>query len=103
MVAHAGNSCENSFASGIWTNKNSQISQNVDPKNEISNLIDKLPEGTIDAVVQGNRNSFAHNYYKGIPFMGTTHGGYYTNFMYLNFDKDKKLINTSIEGPVSIC
>ena len=35
--------------------------------------------------------------------MGTPNGGYYTNFLYLNFDKEKKLINSLIEGPVPIC
>ena len=33
-------------------------------------LIDSLPEGTIDGVVQGHRHRIAHYYHKGIPFMG---------------------------------
>jgi hypothetical protein len=65
-------------------------------------LIDSLPEGTIDGVVQGHRHNIAHYYHKGIPFIGAT-GGFYTNFMYLKFNRNKKLINTSIEGPVPVC
>lgn len=35
--------------------------------------------------------------------MGTISGGFYTNFMYLKFNRDKKIIDSSIEGPVPIC
>ena len=100
LVTHVGMSCANNFTYGVWNINNSP---NICPNDEISILIDNLPEGTIDAVIQGHRHRIAHYYYKGIPFMGVINGGYYANFMYLKFDRNKKIIDTSIEGPVPVC
>ncbi len=48
-------------------------------------LINSLPEGTIDGVVQGHRHKFSHHFIKGVPVMGTINGGFYFNVMYLKF------------------
>ena len=69
----------------------------------MSNLIDSLPEGTIDGVVQGHRHRPVHNFRKGIPYMGNINGGYYFNVMYLTFDERKKLKESKIEGPIPVC
>lgn len=100
LVSHAGDSCNSDFTYGIRT---SQTSTNACPRDEMTTLIDDLPQGTVDAVVQGHRHRIAHHYYKGIPYMGTINGGYYLNFMYLTFNYKKQLINSSIEGPVPVC
>jgi hypothetical protein len=50
---------------------------------EISLLLKGLPPGTIDAVLQGHRHKFSHQFIKGIPIMGTINGGYYFNILYL--------------------
>ena len=68
----------------------------------MSKLINDLPEGTIDGVVQGHRHKFSHHFIKGVPVMGTNNGGYYFNVLYLNFFQ-KKIYYKLIEGPVPVC
>jgi len=62
-----------------------------------------LPAGTIDAVVQGGTNSFAHHFINGIPYMSSTNGDSYFNVLYLAFNKEKKIVNRVIEGPIPVC
>jgi 2',3'-cyclic-nucleotide 2'-phosphodiesterase (5'-nucleotidase family) len=47
--------------------------------------LDELPEGMINAVVQGHRHTQSHYFYKGVPIIGTTNGGYYLNTVKLRF------------------
>lgn len=68
----------------------------------MSKLINSLPNGTIDAVVQGHRHKFSHHFIKGIPVIGTNNGGVYFNVLYLNFYK-KELYYKLIEGPIPVC
>lgn len=66
-------------------------------------MVKSLPEGTIDGVVQGHRHRIAHHFINGIPYMGTINGGYYFNALYLKFNDDGKVIDSSIEGPIPVC
>lgn len=69
---------------------------------QATQLIDSLPAGTIDGLLQGHRHKFAHHFRKGIPYSGTINGGYYFNVLYLKFNK-KVLIQKMIEGPIPVC
>lgn len=62
----------------------------------MTKLIDSLPKGTINGVVQGHRHKMAHHYRKDIPYIGTINGGYYINVMYFTFDDNKNIIDTKI-------
>ena len=66
-------------------------------------MIESLPKGTIDGIVQGHRHVTAHHYYDNIPYMGSIDGGYYLNVLYLTFNQKKQLTNTFIEGPIPVC
>ena len=66
-------------------------------------MIESLPKGTIDGIVQGHRHAMAHHYYDNIPYMGSIDGGYYLNVLYLTFNQKKQLIDTFIEGPIPVC
>jgi 2',3'-cyclic-nucleotide 2'-phosphodiesterase (5'-nucleotidase family) len=66
-------------------------------------MIDDLPKGTIDGIIQGHRHKIANYYYNGIPYMGATNGGFYLHSMSLKFDSDNKLTDSYIEGPIPIC
>jgi hypothetical protein len=59
-------------------------------------MIESLPKGTIDGIVQGHRHVTAHHYYDHIPYMGSIDGGYYLNVLYLTFNQKKQLIDTYI-------
>lgn len=108
IVSHVGNDCPQNSTYDLRTNETEQPPCQPD---EITALIDSLPEGTIDGVVQGHRHRWVHHWYKSkyhanldIPFMGNINGGYSFNIMYLNFDSaTKKVISSAIEGPVPVC
>ncbi len=108
LVSHAGNRCDNNSNYGIWTVKNQQGTVPCTGNDEIYKLIDELPEGIISAVVQGHRHTFSHYFYKGIPIIGTSAGGYYLNSIRLRFTLER---NTAyllkedfiIEGPIPVC
>ena len=101
IVSHVGNACNADNTYGIWDSTSFQKST-CDEKDEISFLINELPVGTIDGVVQGHRHKFSHHFIKGVPVMGTNNGGYYFNVLYLNFFQ-KKIYYKVIEGPVPVC
>jgi len=62
-VAHVGNDCTVGNKYGKWTVDTKQEECGV--QDEISKLIDSLPDGSVDGVLQGHRHKFAHHFYKG--------------------------------------
>ena len=87
LVGHVGDACVSDAEYGLWTEKNAHGEDC--PEDEISTLIDALPSGTINGIIQGHRHKFAHNFKKGIPSMGVINGGYYFNVLYLTFNAEK--------------
>lgn len=85
IVGHMGNDCNITNIYGKWTADTKQADCGV--HDEATMLIDALPNGTIDGILQGHRHKFAHHFYKGIPYMGSINGGYYFNVLYLKFHK----------------
>lgn len=83
ILSHMGNYCKSDFTNAIRTNETKTDPCEVD---EMSLLLDSLPPGTVDGVVQGHRHRISHHYKNGIPVMGTINGGYYMNVLYLTFD-----------------
>lgn len=95
-----GNDCNADNTYGLWDKYSEQESQCTN--DEITALLDALPVGTIDGVIQGHRHKFSHHFIKGVPVMGTNNGGYYFNVLYLHF-YNKKIYEAEIEGPVPVC
>jgi hypothetical protein len=62
-----------------------------------------LPEGTINGVVQGHRHTISHVFIKNIPVIGNINGGYYFNVIYLTFNANRQIVDSSIEGPIPVC
>lgn len=86
-----------------WDLKNSE---SCGVKGEIVDLINELPEGTVDLVVSGHTHQITHCFIKGVPIVSGTSNGKYVNVVYLSFDeKDYHFLNhnTIIEGPIPIC
>ena len=101
IVSHVGNKCPQNKTYDVRTEKTPQEACFTD---EITNLIDVLPENTIHGIVSGHRHRWVHHYYKGIPFMGSINGGYYFNVLYLNFNSEtKEIVDSAIEGPIPVC
>jgi hypothetical protein len=87
LVTHIGDECPLNLTYGIWTAQTQQNSCQIG--DEMSKLLDSLPNGTVDGVLQGHRHVIAHHFRKGIPYMGSINGGYYFNVMYLTFNDRK--------------
>jgi 2',3'-cyclic-nucleotide 2'-phosphodiesterase (5'-nucleotidase family) len=101
LVSHMGNDCNADYTRGYWEESTFQQST-CSPTDEMSLLLNAIPQGTIDGVVQGHRHKFSHHFINGVPVMGTINGGYYFNIMYLFF-YDKKIYNKAIDGPWPVC
>ncbi len=75
---------------------------------EMFKLLDSLPPGMIDAVVQGHRHTQSHYFYKGVPIIGAINGGFYFNTIRLRFSLEGKKAyildeDLLIEGPIPVC
>jgi 2',3'-cyclic-nucleotide 2'-phosphodiesterase (5'-nucleotidase family) len=71
---------------------------------KLLNSIDE--EGIVDAVLGGHKHENNHHFINKIPIVQNILGGYYSNLVYLTFDKTtKKLIRDKIklEGPLPSC
>ena len=100
IVSHVGNDCNADNTYGVWDRYSEQSSQCS--SDEITALLEALPVGTVDGVIQGHRHKFSHHFIRGVPVMGTNNGGYYFNVLYLHF-YNRKIYEAEIEGPVPVC
>ncbi len=62
VVGHLGNDCNASTVYGKWGVDSKQEDCG---KGEAADLIDALPTGTIDGILQGHVHKFAHHFHKG--------------------------------------
>jgi 5'-nucleotidase len=110
-LTHAGLFCNGNEGSGKVAKTSpikseSDIQTECDEKEEIPQLLKKLPKGTIDAVVSGHTHSLVHHWINGVPVIQSGTRNYYFTTLYLTYDwKDQKVARdlTKIEGPVPIC
>jgi 5'-nucleotidase len=77
-----------------------------DNHDEMVQLLNSLPDGTVDAVVSGHSHQVVHHWIAGVPVIQGGAFGRYFNVIYLTYDwAEKKIIpeQTRIEGPVPVC
>ena len=79
-MSHVGNDCNADNTYGVWKPETYQSSSCL-KDDEISQLLDQIPVGTIDGIIQGHRHKFSHHFIKGVPVMGSINGGYYFNLL----------------------
>jgi 2',3'-cyclic-nucleotide 2'-phosphodiesterase/3'-nucleotidase len=108
LTAHVGMFClkeqEERLTLKLRTNKTPQ--EECNQNSEIVQLINSLDEGVIDAVVGGHVHNVVHHFVKKVPVVQSINGGYYSNVIYLTFNKTSKAILrdlTVIEGPLPVC
>ena len=67
IVGHLGNGCNITNKYGKWTTETDQPDCGAanDEGNEATKLINDLPDGTIDGILQGHKHKFAHHFQKG--------------------------------------
>lgn len=102
VMAHEGNSCPGqSLDMSFWRKTSNQTDC---PDGPMTHILDLLPAGTIDAVVQGHRHETVHTFKNGVPIVGNINGGFYFNIIYLTFNKlSRKVVDSLIEGPIPVC
>ncbi|NDD92495.1 hypothetical protein EBZ37_10460 [bacterium] len=106
VIAHAGLTCERRRPEPGLLRHPGENDGSCEPTDEITEMIDALPQGTIDAVISGHTHTVVHHFVRGIPVVQAGASGQYFNLIYLTWSwKEKRLIasNLAIEGPVPIC
>ncbi len=88
----------------VWSEKTPQ--GDCSDQSELSKLLQKIPDGKIDAIIAGNQHHLVHHWINGIPVLQSGAMGMYYQLLYLSFDpktfKIKKEL-TRIEGPIPVC
>ena len=105
--AHVGLKCDlNHGRFGNTIRKPTDPQGGCDPGDEMTRLIDGLPEGTIDAVVSGHTHTLVHHWIRGIPVVQAGSTGRFLNVIYLTYDLANHRLATDlnrIEGPIPVC
>lgn len=73
---------------------------------EVYQILQSLPQGTVDAVIAGHKHDSTHHWVKGTPIMSNRENGVNANVLYLPFDKRTGQLfkdGIVIEGPLPVC
>lgn len=112
VLAHAGVQCDLDQANGVNSKprgriKGPQDPQTMcDPNSEIAQLLKKIPQGTVDAIVSGHTHTLVNHWIEGVPVIQAGTRLQYYNLMYLTYDfAAKKVVPelARIEGPMPVC
>jgi 5'-nucleotidase len=106
VVAHAGLVCERRRPEPGLLRRPGDIEGACEPHEEIPQMIEALPPGTIDAVVSGHTHQVVHHFVRGVPVIQAGASAQYYNLIYLTWNwKEKRLVDSevAIEGPVPVC
>ncbi|MCY4643261.1 MAG: 5'-nucleotidase C-terminal domain-containing protein [Bacteriovoracales bacterium] len=110
-LLHAGGSCGRHF---MKKHRVSRYEVNFNPKgkgfchseNEVFQIINNMPPGTVNGIVAGYSKSKIANFYKGIPIIQSFSGGRFIGRMELIYDRLEKRIDlkkTKIYQPTKLC
>lgn len=115
LVTHAGVRCQTPpEATGLRLRKATDPQGSCDPHDEIPQLLQQLPVGTLDAVIAGHTHEVVHQFLPQgpretaakVPVIEAGYQGRYANLIYFSYDfRQKRLLSeeTRIEGPIPIC
>ena len=106
VLAHQGLRCDRMRPEPMLVRRPNDAEGACEPHDEIPELIEALPPGTIDAVVAGHTHQVVHHYIKGVPIIEAGANGLNYNLLYLTWDWNKNRLvssRTEIEGPVPVC
>jgi len=106
-VAHVGLKCElGRMPLGHAIRKANDPQGPCRNADEMVQLIESLPEGTLDGVVSGHSHQVVHHYINGVPVIQGGVFAKYFNLIYLTYNfKEKRVVSdrTRIEGPIPVC
>ncbi len=108
ITSHVGLACE----SGRSNPSTRLLRKPTDPQgrcgeqDEMVELLQSLPLGTVDGVIAGHSHQVVHHWVAGVPVIQGGAFGRYFNLIYLTYDwsQNKLLPELSrIEGPIPVC
>ena len=103
LLTHIGFKCKNQeMTYGIYDNSFTES----DCGNEAENIMENLPDNTIDAILTSHSHKENHVFVNGIPVLSSTNMAKVSNVLYLAFDKENYKLNKNevkIEGPLPAC
>jgi 5'-nucleotidase len=107
LTAHSGLKCDHGkLGHAHAMRKQTDPQGHCGENDEMVQLLQSLPSGTIDAVISGHTHQIVHHWIAGVPVIQGGAFGRYLNVIYLTFDwSKKKLISekSRIEGPIPVC
>ncbi len=108
LTAHVGLDCPSNSrnAAAYQMRKPSDLQEGCNSQDEMVQLLESLPPGTVDAVVAGHSHTIVHHWIAGVPVVQAGSYGRYLNVIYLSYDTLTHRVipeETRIEGPVPVC
>ncbi len=106
VVAHVGQECELPPIVKNQIHKAGESASDCSRRDELSQFLNKIPPGTVDAVITGHSHTLVHHWINGTPVIESGSRGHQFHLIYLDYDlKNGKLLadQTRIEGPVPVC
>ncbi len=107
LTAHAGLVCkpDATFLQNTIRTENDPQSA-CETRAEIPELLNSIPEGTVDLVVSGHTHHIVHHFINHVPVIQGGSQGRYINTIQITYDPALGRIDrskTRIEGPIPIC
>jgi 2',3'-cyclic-nucleotide 2'-phosphodiesterase (5'-nucleotidase family) len=108
LNTHVGTECAKDYEAKMVLEVRDKSTRQADCENssEMNQLLQSLSNGTVDAVIGGHVHDIVHHWVNGVPISQSMNGGYYSQVMYLTFNKTTKQLisdDTKIEGPLPTC
>jgi 2',3'-cyclic-nucleotide 2'-phosphodiesterase/3'-nucleotidase/5'-nucleotidase len=108
LNTHVGMLCDNDMKEKMVLMMRDNKTQQADCSNdsEMYMLLKSLDENVVDAVVSGHVHDIVHHWVNNVPVIQSVYDGYYSNILYLTFNKHTKQLirnRTRTEGPLPTC
>ena len=107
VTAHAGTQCKDEMGLKTWNLWAEATPQSTcDSKQEIYQLAQDLPEGTINGIISGHTHQITHHFINHLPVIQDESYNQFFNVIYYTFNRtthDLIPALTKIEGLVPIC
>jgi 5'-nucleotidase len=106
VLAHAGLRCENGEPLRTQLRAPTDPAGGCDPEAEITSFLQKIPPGTVDAVLSGHSHTVVHHWVRGVPVIQSGARGHFLHLVHLPIDRATGKVlapEARIEGPIPIC
>ena len=107
LFSHIDILCENGNNLILNLHKPPDIPDSCNKTSLLYKLLNSIDEGLIDAIISGHNHKINHCFINNTPIISSISNGFYSNIIYLAFDKRNNFKiakeKIRIEGPLPIC